>query len=228
LQRVHRAGVELSPFTDTPGPSTEYGPPEKQERAAMVTGIEWKDDDGQWHMLAEFGVPPPKNAPPTQPADPGNITQDVNIDIKQESRGRVEFLVRYRTAGNGARTLEEHYVVSKDGVQGTQRIDGDPPAASRVVLPALVHDGARATDVQIDGSTVKITRVGALTRDLSSEQKDWITKPGGTMRWTVQDAAGLKLSLSGPTVVTHNGHVQSVRGDLPAGTREIKWKLTLE
>jgi hypothetical protein len=228
LQRIHRAGVELSPITDTPGPSADYGPPEEHPRAAMVTGMEWKGDDGQWHSLGEFGVPPPKNPNPTQPADPGPVTEDVDVEVKDQTKDRIAFLVRYHTAGQGARTVEEHYVISKSGLEGTQRITGSAPSATRVVFPALVHDGARPTDVQIDGATVRIKRAGALTRDLTSENKDWLTKPGGSMSWTLQSPPGVELSLNGPQIVTHNGYVQAVRGELPTGTREIKWKLTLE
>jgi hypothetical protein len=37
-----------------------------------------------------------------------------------------------------------------------------------------------------------------------------------------------RLSFEGPRVPTHNGYVQALAADLPAGTREVRWRLRLE
>jgi hypothetical protein len=37
----------------------------------------------------------------------------------------------------------------------------------------------------------------------------------------------VKLSLREPQLAMRNGYMQAATADLPAGTREVKWKVTL-
>ncbi len=232
LQRLHRAGVELSPYTDTPSPETGYHPPEQLSHAPMTLALEWKDAKGTWHNLGEFGIPTPVR--PKNPEEqvgapkPEQATTRAELQVQEQSGERVRFSIKYDTAGDDARTIEEEYVITKGGVEGTQRIGGDVPSAVRVLFPALVNDAARATDIQIQKNKVTIARCGAMTREIGDPAKSWFTKPGGVLKFELTGAADAQLMLTGPQVLTHNGYVQALVADLPDGMKEMKWKMTLE
>jgi hypothetical protein len=104
-------------------------------------------------------------------------------------------------------------------------VSGEGPF--RFVFPALVHDGARNTDVKVNGATLTIARLGAPAQAPATERA---SKPklGGKLTWQLVTPEGLSLTQLGPQVVTHNGYVQSVVAEVPAGVSEVKWRLTLE
>ena len=55
LQRVHRAGVKLSPLNSSAAAERWYGPREATDKWALTPGIQWKADaDGKWRGLAQF------------------------------------------------------------------------------------------------------------------------------------------------------------------------------
>jgi hypothetical protein len=209
LQRVHRAGVALSPYTDTPAPEAAYHPSEDLPHAAMTVGLEWKDSQGNWRNLGDFGT-------------------GAELLVHEQSAERVRFSIKYETAGDAARVIEEEYSVSKAGVEGVQRISAGAPPAVRVIFPALVNDGARATEIQIQQNKATIARRGATTREIGDAEKTWFTKPGGVLTFELTSAADAKLALTGPELVTHNGSVRALVADLPPGTKELKWKMTLD
>jgi hypothetical protein len=216
LQRVHRAGVALSPLSDTPGPKSAYGPADEKPRFALAPGIEWKDSQaGPWRSLAQFPVHHIETRarkgsanPPKNESLPAHVAA-VDLKITGQSSDRVAFTLNYQLQGDDARPVEETYALSAAGVEGTAHIAGDtPPVACRVVFPALIFDGARPTDIAFDGNKLTITR------------------KGGKLTWEID--APIQLQLTGPATVTHNGYVRAVAAELPAGVREVKWKLTLE
>lgn len=227
LQQVHRAGVDLSPLTDTPAPKAGMGPADEKSREAMSPGIEWKEGD-RWRSIASFGT---RRAPSTRAttraaaADDRSVTS-ATLKVESRSKDRVEFNIQYVITGDHVtRDVEESYAISADGVEGSSTLASD--GSTRLVFPALVNDGARDTRVDIDRSTLAIARLGApLLAPAAS--KETTAKPGGTLVWEVLSPAGLSLARVGPQIVTHNGYVQAVAAELPAGSASVRWRLTLE
>jgi len=223
LQRVHRAGVALSPLTDSAAAERAFGPLDEKEKRALTVGIEWQESSGDWRSLAEYGIHQHENAPSKKdrPAPPPQTdwVKDASLKVTENSPQRVAFTIHYELSN--ARAVEEDYSISADGVEGATRILGEPPAKARFVFPALVNDGARDTDVVIDRQGVQITRKGAPL------YKSGVENPGGKMTVELVAPAGLQLSRTGPQLVTHNGYVQAISADLPSGTKEIRWKLKL-
>lgn len=211
LQRVHRAGVALSPLSDSVAARRGYGPADETAAAGLTPGIQWRETPaGPWRSLADF-VSATDGAGKQKPTD---VAKAADLQVGGPGPAQTEyttFTLRYDLAGSGARPVEETYTLSSLGVDGTAKVLGStPPAATRVALPVLVFDGVRATKVTVDGPKVRCQRVG------------------GTMTWEVTSPAGVTLSLAEPKLVNHNGYAQAAVADLPAGTREVRWKLTLE
>ena len=210
VQRVHRAGVELSPLSASTGPDRVFGPQPRENLWAFTPGIQWKDaPDGRWRGLAQFHLfHKPKEGEDATPA--AQFVKDAELAVTAERPDRVAFTIKYDLAGDGARPMEESFVLTKDGVAGASAIRGEKPATTRALFPAFIHDGEKESPVNITGNKVTTQRGGA------------------TMTWEVVDPAGVKLELYGPQIVTHNGYVRAAVGELPNGATQLKWKLTLQ
>jgi len=203
LQRVHRAGVELSPLTDSACDHRAYIGGKDDPKIALAPGLQWKDGS-DWVGLADFHrfEPPPKPKEGEKPASPQRVVHLAELAI-DSSTDRASFTLTYHLEGPGAREVREHYVVSSDGVTVEQSAEG----SERFVLPVLVNDGARDTKLDMGLGTLAVTRAGGSLKFTSIEPK-------------------LRLSLGDPKVPTHNGYVQPVVGDNVKS--KVTWKLTLE
>ena len=211
VQRVHRAGVELSPLSASTGSDRVFGPHPRENLWALSPGIQWKDnaDDRGWRGLAQFHIfHKPEQGEEANPAD--QIVKGAELTVTEEKPQRVAFSVEYGLAGDGARPVKESFVLTKDAVQGTSAVQGDKPAMTRALFPAFVHDGEKESPVTVAGSKVTMQRGGA------------------TLTWEVTDPAAVQLELIGPQVVTHNGYVRAVVGELPNAAPQLKWKLVLQ
>ena len=104
-------------------------------------------------------------------------------------------------------------VVCLEGVacrQIVEDVDRKVAGPMRFVLPALVNDGARDTEVTMSDAAMTLRRVG------------------GMMRVELAEPKGAALELTGPKVPNHNGYVRAAVGALPDGSREAAWKIKLE
>jgi hypothetical protein len=210
LQRVHRAGVELSPLSDSAAPNREYGPHPRKDALALTPGIQWRHaPEGGWRGLAQFRIPhmPPNGG---QPDPEAPLVKRAELKVTEETPLRVAFSMAYELAGAESRAVEESFVITKDGIAGTATVRGETtPASTRALFPALVNDGAKDLEVEVAGGQVVARRDGA------------------TLKWEVVEPAGVTLKLTGPPVATRNGYVRAVVGDLPGASPRLRWKLTL-
>ena len=209
LVRVHRAGVAQSAFSDNTAGHRAYGPPSDPTSVALSPGLSWNAAPGDslpdWVSLANFVGP--MFAPTLLP----RTVASAALGAVHAEAGHATFMVHYALNGDGARLLEEQYTVSADGVEVASRFAGDAASVpTRVVLPALVSDGAN--DVPI---TVMASRA---TAQLA----------GGETAWEVLGPEHVTLALAGPRVPSHNGWTQALSADLPQGTREVRWRLSLK
>jgi hypothetical protein len=206
LMRVHQAGIAISPFSSNAAPQRHQGPSNDKVLLGITPGLSWKNSATEegWRSLADtrYGVNV-KNDPP--------IVERADLEVHSETPQQVVFSINYALKGPGLHPLEEHYTVTAAGVEVVTRLGGNAtPTQTRLVFPALVSDGARDTQIKIEGSRVTITR------------------PGGTLIWEALSPTGLRPTLEGPRVATRNGYVQPLVADLPAGTREARWRVRLE
>lgn len=204
LQRIHRRGIELSPMSDSV--------PARRGEPALTPGVRWKDGN-DWISLADFHrlEPPPKTKPGEKPAEPAPQRVVKNADLKiDEVADTVGFTIRYELEGPGARPVIEQYSLGANGVSVTQKLEGEKPSATRFVFPALVNDGARDTQVTLEGSTLRISRLG------------------GSFNCQLVVPPGVALTLHGNRLPTHNGFVQAVTAELPGAGVEATWNATLE
>ena len=209
VQRVHRAGVELSPLSGSAAPDRSYGPHPRRDAWALTPGIQWKlSTDGGWRGLAQYHLPhPPPND--QQPDPDAQVVTGAELKVTQQSPRRVAFSIAYELAGTDARAVTESFIVTADGVEATSAVAGEAPAATRALFPVLVHDGQSDLPARVDGSTLTARRGDA------------------ELTWEVVEPAGVNLQIFGPHVATHNGHVRAVVGELPGAATQLKWKLTL-
>jgi hypothetical protein len=206
LMRIDKAGVALSPYTSNSAPARYQGPFGDSLKIGMTPGLLWKNspDEKRWNSLADARRPAPN---PNNPA----IVESSELIVEAPTPLRVSFTVRYKLAGPGMRPLDETYTVDATGVEVATRLIGDSAVAqTRLLFPALVSDGARDSRITINGSQATITR------------------PGGTLIWQALAPAGLRPALEGPRIATRNGYVQALVVDLPAGTREARWRVNLQ
>jgi hypothetical protein len=210
VQRVHRAGVELSPLNASTGPDRVFGPHPRENLWALTPGIQWKDEaEGRWRGLAQFHIfHKPRDGEEANAAD--QIVKAAELTVKDEKVDHVAFSVKYDLAGDGARPVEESFVLTKDGVEGVSAAAGDKPAVTRALFPAFIHDGEKESPATIAGNKVTTQRGSA------------------TLTWEVTDPPNVKLELTGPQIATHNGYVRAVVGELPNVAPQLKWKLTLQ
>lgn len=207
LQRVHRAGVALSPLSESVPAHRGYGPEDEPREGGFTPGIQWRETDGgEWRGLGDY-VSGKDGADPKHP--PTAVAQDAALKPGERGGKDVSFTLAYSLKGAGARPVTESYRVTGPSVEVTSKVDGDV-AATRVVLPVLLSDGVRMTQVKLDGATARVERAG------------------GTLTYEVVEPAGVKLHLDGPKFPMHNGYVQAAVGDLPADAKEVRWRVTLE
>ena len=208
LQRIHRAGVELSPLTDSAAAERAYTGMKDDPRVALTPGIQWKDGN-DWIGLADFHrFEPPSKPAPDQPA-PQRVVKETRLSmISGAAPDEAAFWIKYDLVGPGAKPIHCHYRISKDGVTCE-----DSGAWGRWVFPVMVNDGARDTQVKIERGKLHVQRAGgALTLRLE----------------------GATFQLVEPRIPTHNGYIKRAIVDLPQeplpqGTiGAIHWQVTLE
>lgn len=204
LLRLHRANVPYSLYSGNAASHRAYGPGTDPNKVGMSPGIAWKEQaDGLWLSLADFDR--------SGKEDDTRTVAGADVSVHAEQEDRAEFTILYGLRGEGSRRLEERYTVTETGVEVTVRLgSGTVPAATRILFPALVSDGAADTDLTLDGSHATIRHSGS------------------TLTWEVLSPKGARLTAEGPRVPTHNGYLQALVSDLPAGTREVRWRLRLE
>jgi hypothetical protein len=204
LQRVHKAGVAYSPFSDTAAALRSYGPASERIKLAISPSITWKDagSNEDWLSLSHFTVKQRPYARVVRIAD-------LKVD-EQRDEEAVAFRLRYLLEGRGSRLVEEQYRIDSSGVEVRSHVGGDDaPAAARVIFPVLVSDGATKTDVMLEGPRLTVRHHGSrLTFEVIAPEP-------------------VKLQLTPPDVVTHNGFVRMVTGDLPPVSQEARWKISL-
>lgn len=209
LVRVHRSGVTQSAFSDNTAAHRAYGPPSDLTSVGLSPGLAWNaaapgDELPDWVSLADFVGPhfAPKLLPRT-------VASAALADV-HAGAGRTTFTVRYALSGDGARRVEEQYTVSANGVEVAVRfLDKSPPASARVLLPILVSDGAHDVPLTVTANQAKAHLAG------------------GETTWEVLSPGHLTLALSGPRVPSHNGWMQALTADLPPGTHEVRWRISL-
>jgi len=199
LLRVHRAGVPLSACTENTTEDRAYGPKDGG-KASITPGVAWKRA-GRWESLADF-----VNEKHVAKSDPRAV-KSADLESRETADGRVRFAITYRLGAEGGvdRTLSEEFAIDHSGVEVTSRTDG----ASRVVFPVLVSDGEKNLKV------VALSRVA-------------VERGGRFTVWEVALPAGVRMGLEGPRVASHNGWVQAAVGELPEGTREVRWRVSFE
>jgi hypothetical protein len=138
-----------------------------------------------------------------------------DLIVLLERPERVAFTVRSVLAGPGARPVEESYTVSASGVDVRSVLGGaEAPAATRIVFPALVSDGAADTRIEVARSGDPSAAVHA---------------GGAALTWTLNAPTGASpLTLDGTRLATHDGYLQAYAAELPAGTREVRWSVRLQ
>jgi len=220
IQRIHKSGVALSPLSDSCASHRHYGPPIKDAAGvAMAPGIQWQlapakpqaattqSDQQQWYSLADFNLAALEGR--ARPYG-SSIVLGADLRIMEQTDDRVSFVIRYALDGDGARSVEEQYAVSREGVEYAARLPGrDKLPGTRFVVPVLVNDGSRATNVTLDNDRLSITRVG------------------GTLTCELLAPSNISFKLDGPRVPCHNGWMQAAVAELPAGTREVRAKISL-
>lgn len=210
LQRVHKAGVELSPLSGSAAPDRWFGPHPRKDTWAITPGIQWKvAQDAPWRGLAQFHIPhpPPKGQ---QPNPAAQVVKDAALTVTEAKPARVAFAVQYELAGDGARPVEETFILTADGVEATSAVQGEKPAATRALFPVMVNDGARDVAHAVSGNKITVRR------------------PGGALTLEIIDPPGVKLELFGPHVATHNGYVRAAAGQLPGAATSFRWRLALQ
>ncbi|HVT91102.1 MAG TPA: hypothetical protein VHD56_19775 [Tepidisphaeraceae bacterium] len=134
LQRLHKAGVPLSPLSDSAAADRNYGPA-NSPKAAIAPGIEWQaSPGGTWQSQ-------------------GNFNGKCELSAVETSPDHSKFTLRY-----GSDVLEQ-WTIDSDGAECVTRCLANSIAV-RFTLPALVSDGATDTNLKIDGSTLAIAREG--------------------------------------------------------------------
>jgi hypothetical protein len=211
LLRVQRAGVGLSPYSSNAASHRWFGPGNNPTKVGLTPGIAWKDTaDGSWRSLADFdialsGIDAKGNAVPG-----AMIIQSSDLDIILERPERVAFTLRSILKGSGTRTVDEAYTVAASGVDVRTVLGGDIPASTRVVFPVLVSDGATDTRVAVYREHAEVRSAGTM------------------LSWELlAPPAGSGLTFEGPRIPTHDGFLQALVADLPAGTREVRWRVRL-
>jgi hypothetical protein len=207
LQRIHRAGVELSPLTDSAAGERSYNGGKDDPRVALTPWPQWKGKDGKWVGLCDFHrfEPPPKaeDGQKAPEAQPQRVVKSANVTINPEP-DRAVFQIEYDLDGPDAKKVLEQYIVSSDGVHVEQDVPDDD---TRFVFPALVNDGARDAHVELGENELVITR------------------GGGKLRLVGRNPP-MKFTLAGPRIATHNGYVQAAvaneTGDI------TRWQVWLE
>ena len=202
LQRVHRAGVSYSPLSDSAAGARTYGPGSERFKMAISPAVGWREDaKGDWVSLSGFTV---------KRGTYSRVVRITDLKVEEQTGEAVAFRLRYLLEGPGSRLIEERYRVDASGVEVRSHIGGDAaPAAARVTFPVLVSDGVGKTDVKVDGARLAVGHEGSrLTFEVLSPEP-------------------VKLQVLPPDVVTHNGFVRVASGELPKGSREARWKITL-
>lgn len=138
------------------------------------------------------------------------MVHTTDLEVEDRTDERVVFRLRFELNAPGAQSVVERYVIDDSGVEVRSRIGGgDAPAAARVTFPVLVSDGAQNTNVTIDASSLTVVHNGA------------------KLTWEVLAPDDVAIRLEQPKFVSHAGFVQRAAAELPAGSREARWKVKL-
>lgn len=201
LQRVHAAGVAISPLSGSVSAAPNYGPKDPPPHGALATGLAWREGpDAPWVALADFA-----NAAVSHP---GRV-REAELAVLERREDLARFSIRYELEGQGAKPVEETYMINTQGLDVTTRLM-EPAGDLRLVIPALVSDGRKGCGVSVEGAILSIRSGDALLRVEVSKPKE------------------VTLARSGPRVPTRNGFMQAVVADLPPGVHEVTWRLVLE
>jgi hypothetical protein len=201
LQRVQRAGVAFSALSDSAAGDRAYGP-NSAAKAAISPGIEWQGADGKWQSLVTFTH---------EERNLKDVVTEAALKVTETSPAAVAFSIEYTLggAGQGAKMREE-YRISGEGVEMRSRLSGSAAAKLRVRMPGLVSDGAAATQVTLGGGQATVAHGGSV------------------LEWKLLgEAAAAEVTMDGAKTVTHQGAVQALMAELPAGTQEAAWRFTL-
>jgi hypothetical protein len=213
LQRVHRAGVGMSPLSDSTAADRAYGPKEDHNHIAMSPGIQWMDStmdstgaaNPHWISLGDFVNP---NEP--KPRSGAAVVNSTDLSIQDESPQHVAFSLTYHLSGKGDCEVVETYSILGDQVDGMCGVSSDNSLKTRVSFPSLVNDGSR--DLAVETSPGRVV-----------EQRE-----DGILTWQVTSPPEVSVSLLGPRIPCHNGFMQAAAGDLPDGIRQFIWRISLE
>src|SRR5437588_2176001 len=165
----------------------------------MSPGIQWQQRSATtsssqsaptWHALADFTRSALNGA--SKPYG-SNVVLGADLRMIEQSRDRVSFLIRYALEGDGARTVEEQYTISAEGVEYLTRLPGrDAAERTRFCFPLLLSDGAHDTNVKIETNRMTIECAG------------------GALQCQVISPLNVPLKIDGPRVPCHSGWMRAV------------------
>lgn len=149
LQRVQKAGVDLSPLSDSTAAQRAYGS-KSEPMLAMSPGLQWQTGGG-WRSLADYS------------GEDKSLHESAELKIGDCSPVGVGFELDYTLAGPEGSSVHllRHYVLGAQGVACEEQLT--PQAAGeRLLFPALVNDGERDLPVTINGSAASIDDRGSI------------------------------------------------------------------
>jgi hypothetical protein len=202
LQRVQRAGVPFSALSDSTAGERAYGPVDAA-KVALSPGVEWMDSEGRWISLASFSRG-------EGPAGASRTVKEVTLRVLDQSPAHTAFEVEYTLSGEGGRRLVEAYTITGEGVELAAHVSGYS-GRLRLRMPALVSDGASATQLRLEAGRATIGHAGC------------------ALRWALLDElAGMKPELVEGATVSHQGRVQPLVVEAPAGVTTVRcrWGLS--
>ncbi len=143
LGRLHRTGVptELglsSPITCTPA----YIQPQPRPEHSAALGPAWRDEEGDWQILADLG---------------GGGLQCA-VEVLRETPELVELAVVY-TGVPGCESVRELYRLSAEGLQGRIQVDGAVRAV-RLRVPLIQTDGQRRSSGEVGPGRIEVRYLG--------------------------------------------------------------------
>lgn len=153
--RIHKKG-----FNPQLGPSD--GPSEKAQsrypegpRTTCAIGASWKNKEGKWRRLGEFGGP-----------------LNVTLENVKETPEAVSFDLVYEEDFDGTTKIVESYEVKPDKVGLRINLE-NYKGPFRYVWPVLSDNGEKKTTIDVSGSTVKVT--------LDGDTQVYMLERGGTL-----------------------------------------------
>ncbi len=147
LIRIHQFGKDpqLGP-SDGLTASPVYHTPDGPTTTAAV-GVSWKDSQGTWRQLAEYGHLRGKPALYDQGF--------AELEVLEQSPRRVAFRLTYHGDFDGPESIIEHYTLTPDiATQETELVGYDD--ASRLIWPILANNGSHELSITTTSRDIRV------------------------------------------------------------------------